>query len=182
MGDRGKGERGAYDDGDVEHHLGDVARVVDPEGDDQLAEGGAEGVCKAGQGGGGHTPAVGEPEIRVAGWGGQHKRLGKPRQDLAEHDDAKQPLLLGVRAGIADPVADQQQGGGGDDGRLRAHVQDVDDGRGGEGEGEEEGGAQPVDGGLGRVEVGGRMAGDGREGEPLGRVMVVSEVLLVVSE
>jgi hypothetical protein len=36
-----------------------------------------------------------------------------------------------------------------------------------EGEGEQEGGAEPVDDCLGRVEVGGRMACDGREGEPL---------------
>lgn len=72
-----------------------------------------------------------------------------------------------MAAGIADPVAHQEEGGGRDDGRLRAQVQHVDDERGDEGEGEQEGGAQPVDDGLGGVEVARGMAGDGRESEPL---------------
>jgi hypothetical protein len=72
-----------------------------------------------------------------------------------------------VAAGIADPVADQEEGGGGDDGRLRAEMQHVDDDGRDEGEGKQEGGAQPVDDGLGSVEVARGMAGDGREGEPL---------------
>jgi hypothetical protein len=51
-------------------------------------------------------------------------------------------------------------------------MQHVDDDGGYEGEGEQEGGAQPVDDGLGRVEVARGMAGDGREGEPLVASMV----------
>ena len=68
---------------------------------------------------------------------------------------------------ITDPVADEQERRGGHDGQFRAQVQHIDDDGGDEDEGEQEGGAQPVDDGLGGVEVGGRVGGDGREGEPL---------------
>lgn len=169
------GEASAYDDGDVEDHVGDVAELVDPKGDDELAEGGAEGIGEAGEGGGSHAAAVGEPEIGVAGRGGEHEGLGEAGEDLAEHDEAEHAAGAGVRAGEADPVADEEEGGGRHDGRLRAEVQHIDDDGGDEGEGEEKGGAQPVDDGLGRVEVAGRMAGDGREGEPLVSMVVSTE-------
>lgn len=79
-----------YNDGDVEDHARDVAGLVDPEGDDELPQSGAEGVGQAAERRGGHAAPVGKPEVRVAGGRGEHERLREPGEDLAEHDHAEQ--------------------------------------------------------------------------------------------
>jgi hypothetical protein len=100
--------------------------------------------------------------------------LSQAGQDLAEHDDAEEATVGGVRARISDPVPEQQQHGRRDDSLFRAPVQHVyDDGRD-EGEGKQEGRAQPVDGGLVSVEELSGLCGDGGESEPLAREVSIS--------
>ena len=72
-----------------------------------------------------------------------------------------------MAACIANPVSYENECRRGDDGVFRAKVKDVDDDGGDEAECEEEGGAQPVDCCVGRVEVYSCMVRNGGEGEPL---------------
>lgn len=110
---------------------------------------------------------MGEPQIRVLGRRGKHKRLGKANQDLANHGTGVDAARGLGGAGVADPVADDEQRGGADEAVLEAAVDDPDaEGEDGD-KGEEEGGAEPVDCGRGDVVVGGRVADDGGVGEPL---------------
>jgi hypothetical protein len=52
-----------------------------------------------------HAPTFCEPHITIPRRRRKHKWLRKPSQDLTEHDEAED---LGRRAGIPDPVADQE--------------------------------------------------------------------------
>lgn len=96
---------GTYDDGDVEDHAGDVVGVLDPEGDDELTEGGAKGVGEGSEGRGADAAPVGEPQVGVAGGRGEDKGLRGAGEDLAEHDEAEDAALGRVAAGVAEPVA-----------------------------------------------------------------------------
>lgn len=149
--------REAYNDGDVENHVRHIGRLVDPERDNKLPQGRAEGVRQAHDSRGGHPATVREPQVGISRRGAQHERLGQPRQDLAEHDHAKDAAVARVGTCIADPVSDEDQHGGADDGRPGSEVEDVDDDGGDEDKGEEEGRAEPVDGRRIGVEVGGRV-------------------------
>lgn len=65
--------------------------------------------------------------IAVSGWRAKTKWLRKTNQDLAEHGESKDTAIR-FGAGIAQPVADEEEGGGGDDGRFgAAFIQDPDD-------------------------------------------------------
>ena len=76
-----------------------------------------------------------------------------------------------AHADVADPVAEEEQHRGGDDGGAGPRaVQRVDGEGGSDEEGEEEGGAEPVNGGGRSAEVEGGRVGDGGEGEPLQEV------------
>lgn len=166
-GEGGRVEGQAYDDGDVEDGIRHLGGLGGQERHDELAEGGAEGVREAREGGGGDAAAVREPEVRVARGGAQHEGLRQPDEDLAEHDDAVEAAVARVRAGHAHDVAEDEEDGGRHDGGPRPPVQHVDgQGRDGD-EGEEEGRREPVDVRLGAAVVRGGVLGDGREREPL---------------
>lgn len=164
--DGGDGGEGG-DDGDVEGHGWDVGGLGAEERVDELAEGAAEGVRKGGDGGRGDAAAGGEPDVRVLGWGAEDEGLGEAVKDLPEHDDAESGWG-GACAGIADPVAEEDEERSGDEGKAgTARVEGIDScGRGGD-EGEEEGRGEPIDDALGGGEEGRCCAGDGGEGEPL---------------
>ena len=48
------------------------------------------------------------------GWSGEDEWLSKANEDLAEHGDTK-GWLMGARASIADPIAEENQDGSCDD-------------------------------------------------------------------
>jgi len=157
----------AYNDGDIEDHVGNVTRLAHPKGDNQLTKGGAKRIGESCQCRCSH-PATGcEPEIRVSGRRGEHKRLGQPRENLTEHDDPKVAAIAGVTAAIADPVAGEDECGRSDDGRSRPKVQHIDNHWRDEDEGEEECGAEPVDGVFVGAKVFGRVFRYRGKGEPL---------------
>ena len=156
-----------HDDGDVENHAGHVAGLGSPQRVDELAERTAQGVRQAGQGRGGDPAARGEPQVGVAGRGGQDKGLGEADEDLAGHGGAVVAAPGGGGAGVAHPVAEDDEDGGDHEGQLGPAVQHGDgDGEDGD-ESQEEGGADPVDGGVGDAVVRGGEVGDGGKGEPL---------------
>lgn len=137
------------------------------EGIDELAEGAAEGVREGGDRGGGDAAARREPEFAEVGGRGEDEGLSEADEDLAEHYDA---VLRwgGTRAGVADPIAAQDEEGGGDEGEARAAgVESVNSWWGGGDEGEEEGRAEPIDYAGGGGEVGCCCVGDWGEGKPL---------------
>lgn len=142
-------------DGGVQNHVGDaIATAGGPQGTNQLAQRGAERVGERGDGGGGDAPGVGEPEVGVARRGGEDEGLGEADQDLAQHDHAEMAVRASHGAGIADPVADEGQRAGDEDGLPRPVPVEGPDDEGGDGhEGEQEGGAEPVDVGLRDGEV-----------------------------
>lgn len=132
-----------------------------------MAEGAAEGVREGGDGGGGHTAAGGEPNIAVLGRRAEDERLGEARKDLPEHNDAESGWG-GACAGIADPVAKEDEERSGDEGEAgTARVEGIDGRRRGGDEGEEEGRGEPIDDALVGGEEGSCCAGHGGEGEPL---------------
>lgn len=122
MGLEGEFGIDTYNDGYIEDHSGNVTWLAHPKGDNQLTKSGAERIGESCQGCRGH-PATGcEPEIRVPGRRGEHKRLGQSCENLAEHDHPKVSTITGVTASIADPVAGKDECGGCDDGRPRSKV------------------------------------------------------------
>ncbi len=166
-GGGGKQKKKSYDDGDVEHGVGHVGGAGDHEGHDELADGGAEGVGEAREGGGADAAAVREPHVGVAGRGVEHEGLGQADEDLAEHGDAEQAAVARVRPGVAHPVAHEDQGRRRHDRRLRPQVQRVDGHGRHRDEGEQERRREPVDVALGPSVVRGRLLRDGSEGYPL---------------
>lgn len=112
-----------------------------------------------------------EPKIGVLGGCGKDKWLGEANQDLANHCAGVDATRLLGRAGVADPVTDDEQHGSGHEAVLESAVDDPD-GQGEDGnEREEEGGAEPVDCRGTNVVVGGRVVDDGSVGEPLEMVL-----------
>lgn len=94
--------------------------------------------------------------------------MSEPDEDLPEHDHAETVVGGGSGAGVTDPVADEDEEGGGDDGGLGAtFVQSPYHEGGDRAEGKEERRAQPVYGRGRDVEILSGGCGDGREGEPL---------------
>lgn len=167
-GDEEGGDGGdGGDERDVERHGVDLGGLGGEEGVDELPEGAAEGVGEGGDGGGGNAAARGKPEGGVVGWRAEDEGLGEADEDLANHDGGEGGRG-GARAGVADPVADQDEEGGGYEGEAgAAGVEGVDCKGGCDDEGEEESGAEPIDDGGGGGEVGGRCVRDGGVGEPL---------------
>ena len=158
-----------YNDRDVKHCIRHISGASNHEGDDELADGGAERVREAGEGGGGDAAAVGEPHVGVAGRGAEDEGLGEADEDLAEHDGAEDagPFLAPVRPGVAHPVAHEDQHRRRHDGRLRPQVQHVEGGGRRHHEREQEPRRQPVDRALRLPVVGGRVLRDGPERHPL---------------
>ena len=72
-----------------------------------------------------------------------------------------------MRAAVTDPVSGKDKGGRRDDGRPWPKMKDIDDGRADEDEGEEEGGAEPIDCCLIGLEVCCRLGCDGGKSKPL---------------
>ena len=97
-----------------------------------------------------HSPALSKPHITISRRRRKNKRLRQSSQDLPKHYDSED---LGSRAGIPDPVPEQQKCGGGEDAVFRASVEQVDYHGRADGEGEEEAYRQPVYGCFGDVEV-----------------------------
>lgn len=159
--------RRTYDDGHVDDGIRHRGGLGGQERDDELAEGGAEGVRETREGRGGDAAAVREPQVRIARRRAQHKGLRQPDEDLAEHDDAVVTAVTRVRAGDAHDVAQDGEDSRRHDGRLRPPVQHVDGQRRDGDEGEEEGRRQPVDVRLGMPVVRGGVLGDRGEREPL---------------
>lgn len=160
-------ESGTYNDGDVEDHPRDVLWRAHPQRIDQLPQRRPQRIGQGRQRSGSDAPAVRKPQIRVRCRRGEHKRLRKADEDLAHHGAGVDAAGRLGGAGVADPVADDEQRGGADEAVLEAAADDPDaDGEDGD-EGEEEGGAEPVDGGRGDVVVGRGVADDGCVGEPL---------------
>lgn len=136
----------------------------------------AQRVGQAGEGRGARATFVREPQVAVPGWGAQAERLRQTDEDLAEHGKSEDAAIR-FGAGIAQPVADEQEGGGGDDGWFgAAFVQDPDNeamrvreraisgivrllslwvcySRASGAESKEVSGAQPVDSALGDLEI-----------------------------
>ena len=96
--------------------------------------------------------------------------MGETDEDLAEEGEAEGGGR-GACAAVADPVAEEDEEGGGDDCEAgAAGVEGPDCCRGGDYEGEEESGAEPVDdAGVCGEEIG-CCVGDGGVREPLQRM------------
>ena len=96
--------------------------------------------------------------------------MGETDENLAEHGEAEGGGR-GACAAVADPVAEEDEEGGGDNCEAgTAGVEGPDCCGGGDHEGEEETGAEPVDdAGVCGEEIGG-CVGDGGVGKPLGRI------------
>ena len=96
--------------------------------------------------------------------------MGETDEDLAEHGEGE-GRGGGACAAVADPVAEEDEEGGGDDCEAgTAGVEGPDCCWGGYYEGEEETGAEPVDDAGVRGEEIGCCVGDGGVRKPLGRI------------
>lgn len=116
-----------HNDGDVQNHIGDVGWLGRPLGVYQLSYRCAQRVGQAGEGGCARAAFVREPHVTVAGGCTKAEGLRETNKDLAEHGEPEY-AAVGFGAGIAQPVAHEQERGGGDDGRFgAAFVQDPDD-------------------------------------------------------
>lgn len=162
------GEQSTHDNCNIEDHIGNIRGVIGPERVDKLCQRATKGVCQAHKCRRSYPPSIGEPQVRISRRRREHKWLSKAGQQLPKHHPAKASMGAGSRSTISNPVSQKDQDGGCDNGRPRpAPIQREDDNGRYEDEGEQEGGAEPVDGRFrdGIVLGDGRRVG--REGEPL---------------
>lgn len=85
-----------YNNGDVEHHLGDIAWLFSPQGVNQLAKSTTQGIRQTRQRSSSNSAAVGEPQIRVSSRRCQNKRLSEANEDFTSHNGA---VVAARRAG-----------------------------------------------------------------------------------
>lgn len=90
-----------------------------------------------------HPSPFRKPHVAISRRCREDKGLRHAYQYVAEHDDPED-AAVGFGACISNPVAQQQEDGGDDDGVLGAAVQEINSHWAGEDKGEEEASAQPV--------------------------------------
>lgn len=159
----------AYNDRDIQDHVWDIACFVGPERVDQLAQRSPKRIRQTCNSSRADSPSICEPSIAVSRRCTQTEWLGQTNQYLAKQDHSEMPTTRsGAR--ISYPIADQDEYGCSDNGRLwAAFIEGPYHCWTGNTEREEEARAQPIDGAFAYSKVVGGGLGDGREREPLSR-------------
>lgn len=111
----------------IQHHVRDLRRFSRPRRINQLPQRCAQGISQTSQRRCAGPTLIREPQVAVSRRCAETERLRQTDEDLPEHSEAED-AAVDSGAGIAQPVADQQERGGGDDGGLGpAFVEDPDD-------------------------------------------------------
>lgn len=102
-----KNAMGTNNNGNIENHIRDIlwSIVTSPKRINQLGQSPSKRICQTHHSGSSNSSTVGEPKIRVPGWGCKDKRLREASEDLSKHHSTKIAMRAGSCRTISYPIA-----------------------------------------------------------------------------